>query len=201
MDFEDLGKPSVISSSDHDFSDRVFTRVRNIFELCQNEVPGTLNEPLQYQKVFNVCSKLNPSVSGVLIIRFGGPILWKLFHDLYQVYFDKSSVCKTLKTGLVLSIFKGKGPKANNKDNYREITLFPTLCKIYEMIILKELEKFASQAGYFSEMQFGFQEGSGCVEASFMILETINYLLERGSKMFSCFLMSRKLLIQFGLMS
>ena len=62
------------------------------------------------------------------------------------------------------------------------------LCKIYEMIILNRLEKFASQAGYFSEMQFGFQEGSGCTEASFNILETINHMLERGSKMFSCFL-------------
>ena len=48
------------------------------------------------------------------------------------------------------------------------------------MIILNRLEKFASQAEYFSEMQFGFQEGSGCIEESFTILETINHMLERG---------------------
>ena len=41
-------------------------------------------------------------------------------------------------------------------------------------------------------MQFGFQEGSGCIEASFTILETINHMLERDSKMFSCFLEVRK---------
>ena len=150
-----------------------------------------MNEPLQYKEVFNACSKLKPGVSGVLIdyehIRFGGPILWKLLHDLYQVFFDKSSVCNTLKAGLALPLFKGKGTKAN-KDNYRGITLFPMLCKIYEMIILNRSEKFASQAGYFSEMQFGFQKGSGCTEASFMIHETIDLMLERGSKMFGCFL-------------
>ena len=56
------------------------------------------------------------------------------------------------------------------------------------MIILNRLEKFVSQAGYFSEMQFGFQEGSGCIKASFTVLKTINHMLERGSKMFSCFL-------------
>ena len=78
--------------------------------------------------------------------------------------------------------------KANNKDNYRGITLVLTLCKIYEMIVLNRLEKFASQAGYFSEIHFGFQEGLGCTDTSFMILETINHMLERGSKMFSCFL-------------
>ena len=60
------------------------------------------------------------------------------------------------------------------------------------MIILNRLEKFVSQAWYSSEMQFGFQEGSSCIEASLTILETINHMLERGSKMFSCFLDVRK---------
>ena len=41
-------------------------------------------------------------------------------------------------------------------------------------------------------MQFGFQEGSGCTETSFTLLETINHMLERGSKMFSYFLDIRK---------
>ena len=59
----------------------------------------------------------------------------------------------------VLPLFKGKGAKANNKDNYRGIALFPTLCKIYEMILLNRLDKFAAHKGFFSEMQFGFQEG------------------------------------------
>ena len=118
--------------------------VLNIFASCENEMPGTLNEPLQCQEVFDVCSKLKPGVSGVLIdyehIRFGGPILWKLLHDLYQVFFDKSSVCKTLKTGFVLPFFKRKGAKANNKDNYRGVTLSRTLCKIYDKLIRKVCE-------------------------------------------------------------
>ena len=89
-------------------------------------------------------------------------------------------------------MFKGKGVKANNKDNYRGITLFPTLCKIYEMVLLNRLEKYAERRGFFSNMQFGFQEGVGCIEASFIILETINHMLELGSKIFSCFLDVRK---------
>ena len=34
--------------------------------------------------------------------------------------------------------------------------------------------------------------GIGCIEASFTILETINHMLERGCKVFSCFLDVRK---------
>ena len=54
------------------------------------------------------------------------------------------------------------------------------------------MENYASHNRYFSEMQFGFQEGVGCIEASFTILETINHMLERGSKIFGCSLDVRK---------
>ena len=60
------------------------------------------------------------------------------------------------------------------------------------MILLNRLETHATEKGYFSELQFGFREGVGCIEASFIILETINHMLERGSKVFSCFLDVRK---------
>ena len=76
--------------------------------------------------------------------------------------------------------------------SYRRITLFPVLCKIYEIIILNRLEKFAKLNRIFSDLQFGFQEEIGCFEASFTILETISYMPERANKVFSCFLNVRK---------
>ena len=57
---------------------------------------------------------------------------------------------RILKKGLSCLCFKGKGAKANNKDSYRGITLFPTLCKLYEMVLLNRLDKFAADRGYFS---------------------------------------------------
>ena len=54
------------------------------------------------------------------------------------------------------------------------------------MILLNRLENLAKQNGFFSEMQLGFQECVGCIEAFFLTLETINHMLERGSKIFSC---------------
>ena len=68
------------------------------------------------------------------------------------------------------------------------MTLFSTLCKICEMILLNRLDNSEAHKGIFSEMQFGFQERVGCTEASFTILETINHMLERSSKVFRCFL-------------
>ena len=177
---------------DNEFANSISTHIQNIFQNCINDPTGALNEPLTYEEVVGVCSNLKPRVYSVLLdyehVGYAGPPLWRLLFHLYQQFFENFSVSKFLKTEIILPSFKSKGAKANNKDNYIGITLFPTLCKIYEMIILNRLEKFAAVNEYFSELQFGFREGLGCIEASFTTLETINHMLERGSKVFSCFL-------------
>ena len=50
------------------------------------------------------------------------------------------------------------------------------------------MERFANENNFFSDLQFGFQEGVGFIEASSTILETINHYVKRRSKVFSCFL-------------
>ena len=65
---------------------------------------------------------------------------------------------------MVLSLFRGKGLKASEKDNYRGGTLFSVILEVFEMIILNRLEKFAKEKGYFSHLQFGFKAGTGCME-------------------------------------
>ena len=131
--FEALGTPSSNTNYDNNFFDKVTTSVKEIFESCIRDPSGVLSEPLTYEEVVKVCSNLKFGVSGVCVdyehIRYGGPPLWQLMFELYREFFEQSSASKSLKTGLILPLFKGKGAKANNKDNYRGITLFPTLCK------------------------------------------------------------------------
>ena len=195
-DFEELGTPSENIQFDSDFLTRVTANVQEISTSCTDDPLRVLSGPLQYDEVARVCSQLKPGVCGVLIdyehVKFAGPDLWILLQDVYQEFFESCMIPKSLKSVISLPLFKGKGAKANNKDNYRGITLFPTLCEIYEMILLNKLDNFAAHKGFFSEMQFGFQQGVGCTEASFTILETINHMLERGGKVFSCFLDVRK---------
>ena len=97
-----------------------------------------------------------------------------------------------MKSGQILPHFKGKGTKASNKGNYRDIKIFPTFCKFNELILLRRLERFAKENNFLSHLQFGFQEGVGCIKASFTILEIINHCLEGGSKILGCFLDVRK---------
>ena len=190
--FEELGTPDLHTNYDNNFAAHVSVLVANFCKTSPDHPVGVLSEPLSYEEVAKVCSSLKSGISGITLdyehIRFAGPPLWHLLHESYGQFFLNFTVPRSLKTGLILLLFKGKGAKANKKDNYQGITLFPTPCKIYEMILLNRLEKFAAKKGYFSELHLGFSEGVGCIEASFTILETINHMLEHGSKVFSCFL-------------
>ena len=145
------------------FANWISTHVHNIFQNFINDPTGALNEPLTCEAVAAVCSKLKPGVSGVSLdyehVGNARHPLWRLLFHLHQQFFENFSVSKFLKAGIILPLFKGKGAKANNKDNYRGITPFPTLCKIYEIILLNRLEKFAADNEYFSELQLVFAKG------------------------------------------
>ena len=68
---------------------------------------------LQYEEVARVCSQLKLGVCGVLIdyenVTFD---LWILLQDVYQEYFESCMISKSLKSGIILPLFKGKGAKA-----------------------------------------------------------------------------------------
>ena len=94
--FETLGTPFASSNFDNDFYDRVTTPVQGIFINCTEDSTGVLNEPLQYEEVAKVCSRLKRGTSGVLIdyehVLFAGPPLWKHIFCLFQEFFLHGSV-------------------------------------------------------------------------------------------------------------
>ena len=157
-----------------------------MFEICIDDPLGELNEPIEYEKLARVCSRLTPGVSGVLIdyghIRFGGLSLWQHLFHVYQAFFFNYSVPVDLKTGIILPLFKGNGAKASNKDNYRGITMFP-----FSQKSTRWIRKICEREYLFFELTIRIPGGAGCLRASFTILESINHMLERG-KFFVCFL-------------
>ena len=154
------------------------------------ETTADINEPIKYEVVTSMCQTLMTGTSGGLCqttyehIKFDGPYLWYALYKLYHSLFENGNMPSNSLIGMV---FKGKGLKASEKDNYRGITLFPVILKVFEMIILNRLEKFTKDKGYFSHLQLGFKAGTGCTEASFLINEAINHFFERGQKDFACF--------------
>ena len=189
--FKSLGMTDYNLNYDDAFQEYIEKQV--FYKLLSNfsdpETTADINKPTEYEEVTSICQTLTTGTSGGLCqttyehIKFGRPYLWyKLYHSMFETGNRPSK----------FPLFKGKGLKASEKDNYRGITLFPVILEVFEMIIPNRLEKFAKDKGYFSHLQFGFKAGTGCMEASFLTNEAINHFFERGGKVFACFLDVRK---------
>ena len=125
-------------------------------------------------------------------LKFGGKQLWQVLSDLFVSMYSTHNVPSCLKIQLLLPIFKGRKLKASNKANYRGITLFSVFCKVFELLLLDHSESIAQKQNYFSDLQFGFSNGVECIEASYVISESVNQAVEQGDKVFACFLDVRK---------
>ena len=69
------------------------------------------------------------------------------------------------------------------------MTLFSVFCKVFELLLLDHLERIAQEQNYFSDLQFSFSNGVGCIEASYVISESVNQAVEQGDNVFPAFLM------------
>ena len=82
-------------------------------------------------------------------LKYGGPILWNILSKLYFKLFFAHDIPSQFRRQLVLPLFKGKGAKAYLKDNYRGIAMFSVFSKVFEMILLRHLEKIAEEKATF----------------------------------------------------
>ena len=72
------------------------------------------------------------------------------------------------------------------------MTLFSVFCKVFELLLLDRLESITQEQNYFSDLQFSFSNGVRCIEASYVISESVNQAVEQGDNVFACFLDVRK---------
>ena len=117
--FEALGTPSENEYFDNAFLNHVVFGVRQIFDSCTNNPFGVLCEPLVYDEVAYVCSKLKLGVTGLCIdyehIRFAGLPVWRLLFEMYQNFFANGSVCESLRQGSFCLYLKGKELKLTTR--------------------------------------------------------------------------------------
>ena len=84
----------------------------------------------------------------------------------------------------------------SNSDNYRGISLFNCICKLFDNVILL---LYKSQLSL-SEMQFGFKEKHSTSLCTLMYSEIINHYTNNKSNVYSCLLDASKAfdLVHFG---
>ena len=88
----------------------------------------------------------------------------------------------------IISIPKDNIASLTSSDNYRGISLFNSIFKLFDNVILllygNELQA--------SDMQFGFKQGHSTTLCSLIYKEVVNHYLNCGSNVYSCLLDASK---------
>jgi len=69
-----------------------------------------------------------------------------------------------------------------NCDNYRGITISPVLSKVFELMLLHNLQSFLQS----DTLQFGFKKNSSCAHAVFALRKVVDHYCNHGSTITIC---------------
>ena len=109
---------------------------------------------------------------------------------LYNLSLKTGKVPNGLKIAKVIPIFK-KDDKTD-LNNYRPISLLPTINKIFEKIICKRLLSFLTKHNFFYDLQFGFRKRYSTNLALFEIIENMYKWLDDGNYVAAIYLDIKK---------
>ena len=88
----------------------------------------------------------------------------------------------------IISIPKDSKGNLSSSDNYRGISLFNSICKLFDMVILDLFKKEFST----SDMQFGFKNHHSTIMCTAIYLEAIHHFVNNNSDVYSCLLDASK---------
>ena len=94
--------------------------------------------------------------------------------------FEKGTFPKCLKKAVVIPI--SKCGNASEAQNYRPISLLPTIGKILEKILCDRITTFLDKNDLLNKNQFGFRQKRGTTDALVIFLEGIREDWESGFK-------------------
>ena len=126
------------------FRDTIEHEIKMILTECI-ETPTAMEGLFVYETVKEVCTNLKPGVSGGFDqvtyehLKYRAPKLWSILSILYFRMLYSIEVPQSLKSELLLPLFKGKGKKPQIKIIIGVLRCSPFFCKVFELLILRRL--------------------------------------------------------------
>ncbi len=155
---------------------------------------GTLDDPITPMEIQLACQNLpNGKAPGHDLLMYehmkhGGQALYDKIAILFNAIIKHVHVPNSLKTGVIITLHKGKRKPKNKTGSYRGVTLMSAFNKLLEKIIWSRLQTWLDSVQFPSQIQHACQKNNNNVFLSFSLQEIIHHFTERGSKVFSCFL-------------
>ena len=99
---------------------------------------------------------------------------------------NKNTFPNILKTAHVTPVYK-KGDRLE-PENYRPISVTPTLAKIFERLLLEQLTHHLTHNSRINKNQFGFQKQKSCLDTIISLTEKINQCVDENEIVVTLFL-------------
>ena len=115
------------------------------------------------------------------ILKDNDVLFSRHFAILYNLSIDHKEYPDSLKIARVTPVHKAGSPC--DMDNYRPISVLPTISKIFEKLTLNRLESFISTQALLSPCQFGFRR---CRSTTHAILTLLSYIQTAYHKKIFC---------------
>ena len=184
---------------DESFKKHVETKIT---EFCLESEHDNSNDPLEdpfeVSHVAITCSKLpngkSSGIDGVVNehLKYADESLFIILTKLFNVIRLIEDVPVSSTIGMIVSLFKGKTKNRLDKSNYHGITLLNVLGKLFERLLLDRMMPILEELNIPHPLQYAYQPGKSCNLATFTLQESALHNVERGSKVYACFLDSSK---------
>ena len=130
------------------------------FALCSSHLYDGSNSKVLMFCVFKACGYDNIPAH---FLKLGGEVLANVLYVYFAFVFEHGVFPQIFKTAKVIPIFKS-GPR-NSVNNYRPISILPSLSKVLKKLIKTRLVNFFNKHDIFYDHQFGFREKHNVLHA------------------------------------
>jgi len=120
-----------------------------------------------------------PGIDGVSLehIVYAHPSVIVHLTHLFNMIIIHGHVPDDFGKGIVIPLVKDKAGDLSDPDNYRGITISPTISKVFEICLLDKCAHFIQS----HDLQLGFKKSKSCSMAIFCVQHVVNYFVNNGS--------------------
>ena len=109
-------------------------------------------------------------------------ILYQHLSDVMKTYITHGHLTQTLAIYTLLPMIKDKLDKASDSNNYRSIAISSVILKLLDWVIIL----LYKDSLHLDKLQFSYQRNCSTIMCTWMVIETIDYILRNNSEVFIC---------------
>ena len=133
----------------------------------------------RYLKMLSCKTTLDPLNMCDFFLKISANLIANSLTHIYNLTLSTSDIPADFKVARVTPVYKRKGSKSDI-NNYRPISVIPTLAKILEFIVKSQLENYCSTFSILSPFQHAYQKHKSTVTALHQITDDILKEMDKG---------------------